>query len=1072
MAEISPTEHSSQAVGITATLMTGEPTSGQSIVERRDGSSRHVWVTASPFSGPDGRLAGAVGTAVEMLQTGTVELQPRSSEGNSVEELSAGREAAARVEASGEINRTLFEHASDGFMVTSPTGRLQEVNASWLRMFGYTHSETMTLSLEDLFDPEELAGDPVRYDHVARTGSLIRRRRMKRKDGSIFPGDINATWFSGKHILTIVRDISARVQAEEELRASEAKYRGVVENAGDGIVLADRNGRVIDGNRRVLEMVGYTHEEAYGMLLVDFLASDDAQARPSIVSAPMERGPVLRERTLRRKDGTELQVEVNTTFSPEGIYIGFIRDLSERKRSDRELQASEENYRRIVELSPDAIIVHVSGVIVYANDAAVRLMGATGRDQLIGRSPLQFLDPEYRDRAAERIDRVLKLGLPAPLMEERCVRVDGSTVDVETLAIPLDYQGKSAVQVVVRDISARKRGEEALRSSEERYRGIVERATDAIFLLSEDGMLTDANPATLAITGWSLEEIASRRFIELVHPDDRQGAEVFFLSSLDEAQREAEVFRIGTPSGAYVYLEMMTTPVIQQSGGRALFAIGRDITAARMAELQIRFQANLLAHVRNAVIATDEHDVILYWNHYAELLYGWSMEEALGRKITDVLFPGRPGTLDRARAELAASGGWEGETKVLHQDGRELAVFMALAPILDDAGSESGSVGISFDVSKLHEAERELEQARRLSSLGRLAATVAHEFNNVMMGIYPFAEIIRRSGDPQQARASAHVTQALQRGKQITQDILKFARASEPLLAPVDVGVFLRDAIDELRTIGGSAVTVEVEMPDGCYMMADAHQIQQVLSNLVANGRDAMQGGGNISIEVSHCAEGGPQPRNPALTDMIRISVRDNGCGIPESELALIFEPMFTTKRSTGTGLGLAVVHQIIARHGGEVIVESTPGVGTSFHLMIPKSPAPDAVRPSQENPVLSRPSRLLLVEDDPNVAAGITAVLEIEGIDVSLVTLGLDAAGEIERFAPDAVILDVGLPDIDGLTVFAEIIARWPDLPVVFSTGHGDEDLLEDALKRPHVGYLLKPYGVEDLLKVLTRII
>jgi len=140
---------------------------------------------------------------------------------------------------------------------------------------------------------------------------------------------------------------------------------------------------------------------------------------------------------------------------------------------------------------------------------------------------------------------------------------------------------------------------------------------------------------------------------------------------------------------------------------------------------------------------------------------------------------------------------------------------------------------------------------------------------------------------------------------------------------------------------------------------------------------------------------------------------------------------------------------------------------------MIPKSPAPVAVAPAAlKNPVLSHPSRLLLVEDDPNVAAGLMAVLEIEGIEMSLVTLGRNAVGEIERFAPDAVILDVGLPDIDGLTVFVEITARWPDLPVVFSTGHGDEDLLEDALKRPHVGYLLKPYGVEDLLKVLARVI
>jgi two-component system cell cycle sensor histidine kinase/response regulator CckA len=253
-------------------------------------------------------------------------------------------------------------------------------------------------------------------------------------------------------------------------------------------------------------------------------------------------------------------------------------------------------------------------------------------------------------------------------------------------------------------------------------------------------------------------------------------------------------------------------------------------------------------------------------------------------------------------------------------------------------------------------------------------------------------------------------------------------------------------------------------------MMADANQMQQVLSNLVANGRDAMHGGGTISIDVSHCGPDGVQPRKRASADMLRISVRDNGCGIPDSELPLIFEPMFTTKRSTGTGLGLAVVHQILTKHGGDVIVDSTPGVGTVFHLLIPKStaPTPAVAKPV---PVFSRPSRLVLVEDDPHVAAGLMALLEIEGIEMSLASLGRDAVGQIEKFKPDAVILDVGLPDIDGVTVFAEISARWPELPVVFSTGHGDEDLLEAALRRPHVGYLLKPYGVDELLEVLARI-
>jgi two-component system cell cycle sensor histidine kinase/response regulator CckA len=1064
--DVSPPSGSDVEVGIPSTLSSGAPTSGPSTIERRDGTSLSVWVTASSIPLPDGRPGGVVGTAVEVPAVVATELY--ATKEDFFDAVTAGIRSA-RVEASEQMYRTLFDQAADAFMVTSGAGAVEVVNDAWLRLFGYDRSEAMQLRLEDLYDPEQIKRAPPDYERLERLGSTITHRSGLRKDGSLFPTENSATWFSRNHILISVRDLSAQVRADEKLRQSEAKYRSVVENAGDGIVMADRNGRVIDGNRRALELVGYTWEEARGLLLADFLTPEDAKARPPNLT--IQHGPVVRQRTLLRKDGTEVQVEVNATVSPEGLYIAFLRDLSERDQADRELKASEENYRRIVEFSPDAIIVHLAGTIVYANDAAARLVGAADRGEVIGRSAVQFLDPEYRERALERIDRVLRLGLTAPLTEERLKRLDGGTVMVETVALPFDYQGKRAVQVIVRDITARTRAEEALRSSEERYRGIVERATDAMYLVSDDGMLTDANPATLAITGWSLDEILSRRIIDLIHPDDRHRAETFFLSSLEETQREAEVFRILKPSGDYIYLEMMITPVVQESGRRAVFGIGRDITAARRAEQQIRFQASLLAHVRNAVIASDHKGFITYWNHHAELLYGWNAEEVVGRHVDEVMKVPEATALQAARAELFATGRWEGETTVRRRNGRELSVHLVLATIVDETGSVSGVIGSSFDLTTLHETERELEQARRFSSLGRLAATVAHEFNNVMMGIYPFAEIIGRNPDPLMGRASLHVTQALQRGKQITQDILKFARASEPLLAPVDVGAFLRDALEELRTIGGAAVTIELETSGDCYMMADRHQMQQVLSNLVANARDAMHAMGAISITASHCGDDPPM-RKRAQGDMVRISVRDTGCGIPLAEQSLIFEPLFTTKRSTGTGLGLAVVHQIITRHGGEVIVESTPDVGTTFHLLIPKSSAPAVLAIAPESLPLSRPSRLLLVEDDPHVAVGLMALLEIEGIEVSLVTLGRDAVGEIERFAPDAVILDVGLPDIDGVTVSRQIAERWPDLPVVFSTGHGDENLLEEALRRPHVGYLLKPYGVEELLEVLARII
>jgi Response regulator containing CheY-like receiver, AAA-type ATPase, and DNA-binding domains len=205
--------------------------------------------------------------------------------------------------------------------------------------------------------------------------------------------------------------------------------------------------------------------------------------------------------------------------------------------------------------------------------------------------------------------------------------------------------------------------------------------------------------------------------------------------------------------------------------------------------------------------------------------------------------------------------------------------------------------------------------------------------------------------------------------------------------------------------------------------------------------------------------------------DFARITVTDHGCGMDAHTMEMMFEPMFTLKKAGGTGLGLAVVQQIVNKHGGTISVDSEPEGGTAFHLFFPLCDPPPE---SAERPGLSgrrNVRRLLLVEDDPNVGAGLAAVLEMEGIEVRIVTHGLAAPAEVESFRPDAVVIDRGLPDIDGIEVSRMLAARWPNLPMVFSTGHGGRDDLEELLQKPNVGYLLKPYDVDTLLDLLDRV-
>jgi CheY-like chemotaxis protein len=192
----------------------------------------------------------------------------------------------------------------------------------------------------------------------------------------------------------------------------------------------------------------------------------------------------------------------------------------------------------------------------------------------------------------------------------------------------------------------------------------------------------------------------------------------------------------------------------------------------------------------------------------------------------------------------------------------------------------------------------------------------------------------------------------------------------------------------------------------------------------------------------------------------------------PET-IRMAFEPLFSTKHIGGTGLGLAIADQIVRRHNGEIWAESVLGLGSTFHVLIPAAAPgePVSVPPEVLQPEGEPLERLLLVEDDPAVAAGLIALLGMDGIAVELVERGADAVTRIESFAPDAVVLDVGLPDMSGIAVYDQIARRWPYLPVLFSTGHGDERLLTPALARPNVGFLLKPYDSNTLLRALAKL-
>ncbi|HYO74902.1 MAG TPA: ATP-binding protein [Thermoanaerobaculia bacterium] len=373
------------------------------------------------------------------------------------------------------------------------------------------------------------------------------------------------------------------------------------------------------------------------------------------------------------------------------------------------------------------------------------------------------------------------------------------------------------------------------------------------------------------------------------------------------------------------------------------------------------------------------------------------------------------------------------------------------------AAQQTGSYDIALagaGALRAFAALQQVDDGDRLAGLGRIASKVAHDFNNVLMAIQPFAEVIRRraAADPHLTSAATSIVNSVARGRRITQDINRTTRVGETAASENNVPDFLRKSALELATVAGDRVKVQIA-PNDAQIRAtfDPAQIRQALANLVANARDAMPDGGTITISATVDA------------DRVRITTRDTGAGIAPDVLPHIFDPLFTTRRS-GIGLGLSVVRQLVAANGGTVEVESVPGEGTAFHIFLARMPSPRIMNTSVQ--------RLVLIEDDNDVADGVSQMLALEGVRVDHVTTGGMAEEAVIRFSPDAVLLDLNLPDLDGTQVFERLNARWPQLPVVFCSGDVDTTRVLPYLESPNVRFLPKPYDIDLLLQALREMV
>jgi two-component system, NtrC family, sensor kinase len=773
----------------------------------------------------------------------------------------------------------------------------------------------------------------------------------------------------------------------------------LLESAAQPFVVVNLDLRFVLINPAFAALTGYSAEELSGMTVEEITPDRWKASGMKALGHLHSTGKSVRyEKEYRRKDGSLIPVEACVDLDRDELgrirgYFSFITDTSERKRAERALRESEEEFRRLYDEAPFGYHeIDAEGKIVILNRTECEMLGYS-LEEMIGRPIVDFVAEDQREDARIAVGEKLRGERPLVPIERPYTTRDGRRV---ILAIEERYRTDADGRIVgirstLQDVTARKQTEAALVASERRARALFAGIEDIVFVHDLDGHILDANPAACRRLGYTREEFLKLRTKDL---DDLEFAAGFTNRLKDQLEKRHVTFegRHRTRKGVLIPVDISTS-LIQLEDQLAVLAVCRDITERKaleetrrqFAEAESRNAREIEAKNRDlsrsearyrrltegahdAIVVADREGRITLFNPAAERTFGYPTVEVIGRPLADLM----PMALrdDRGVAPLV---GRTVELQGRRKDGGEFPLELSLGEL--EWEGEIQYIGSIRDQTERQRMRAMLVQSEKLASIGLLSAGVAHEINNplayvgnnlavlerdfkgvlAMMECYEQAHPRLQEVAPEQLRKIEELSEDLdwpyvrtnlermlsrtregvQRVANIVQNLRGLARTSPPKLESVLIPELIAPALEMIQgRIRRRGVEVVQEHQSTRRVMCVAPQISQVVLNLLVNAIQA--------VEASGREQGGRiEVKTRAIGDYYAIEIADDGCGIEPDALPRLFDPFFTTKPvGEGTGLGLSISHGIVTGHGGKIEVESTPGVGTRFRVLLPLNPS------------------------------------------------------------------------------------------------------------------------------------
>jgi two-component system, cell cycle sensor histidine kinase and response regulator CckA len=882
---------------------------------------------------------------------------------------------------------------------------------------------------------------------------------------------------------SVPRDFVLTQQVQQALHESEVRRQALLDFALDCIICADANTRITDFNPAAERTFRISRSEVLGKDVIQTILHSRSRDRlrrefftPTPPGAIDIIGNRLETRCLRG-DGSEFPAEITVTqilIEQRTSYTVYIRDITARQRAEETVV----RLAAIVESSQDAIIgKDLECRITSWNKGAERMYGYFA-SEVIGQN-VAIIAPPGRSDETQMIIQELKTGRPIMSFETVRMAKNGRLIDVSlSVSAVLDFErtiiGASSI---ARDITAQKRAEEALRRASETS---IYGSPVPIIAADIHSRVTMWNPAAESLFGWTEDEVIGK-LIPII-PDTELTESINLHNQLLSGQilKGIEVLR-KKRDGSLATISFSAAPirdVHRKVKGILGFLI--DVTEQKNSEISLR-QAEqkyrtIFENAVEGIYQTTPGGRYISANPALARMLGFDSSEDLINNRQDIkaqeyVKPEKRDEFTRTLEERGVVQGFEYEA--YRKDGKVIWVSENARAVRDADGRMLYFEGSVEDTTAHRELEQELRQMQKIEAVSRLAGGVAHDFNNILMAISSYAELLdRKLTDESTRRYSSEIVKATERGSSLTEGLLTFSR--KQVLSPklLDLNTLITEQIRMLKRLIPENIELRfLAGSDIGRVKADPSQVQQVLMNLIINARDAMPNGGRLVLETGNAELDGADRTfaNQAQSGKyVMVSVSDNGHGMSAETKSHIFEPFFTTKeQGKGTGLGLAIVFGIVKQSAGQISVHSEPDIGTTFKIYFPFVATEIEVQDVEEHQQpITGVETILLVEDEDGVRDSTAEYLRESGYIV-LTAKGGPEALQLARQCGQPIHLlltDLIMPLMSGRELSEKIENLCLGIRVIFMSGYSNNLLSNQQVLDPKHVLLQKPFRLVAL--------